>query len=503
DTARVFYGITMSQRFLPLIFNALFAVIVLSLARAFVGNFIRDFDRFKKQINTAMISVVCVYAAIQVYWLLIFEEGMSFGHSFLQLLFSAFFLLVLNFSIYYLVKYRKTYRVRLVVAFCSISIAQGINILGAVMDELPGFLIITRSAAPILVPMMFGSVVFKELIESVVTMVEHLKRVLETQRDLTFDLMRMGSDLSDLSDELVNMSLDGWQKLSFVVENIYAQDNDRTSIIEITGETIEKIQRMIDGFTEAEKWPKRSINDFSPETLTSEERPVYDSIVKLQSMIQETDSVEGTNGNVLFHLEESVGNIRRALAEIGEITEQTNMLSLNAAIEAARAGDAGRGFGIVAEGVSELSGRSQKQTEAINAAFDTLVTSIENSSGAAQRGAFHTGQALDCLKKIMNYFRDNTRMVALYNAMISKNAALNRSHRESSSSILEGMETAQNLIEKNRQHGVEMKDAISNHIREIEAIAGLSDTLKQLIQELNAKTNQVIELAQSIQEFTE
>lgn len=497
----VFYGITMSQRFLPLILNALFAIIVLSLARAFVGAFVRDSDRFRQQINIGMIIVFAVYAVIQIYWLMIYREGMIFGQSFLQLLFSFFFLLVLGFSIYYLIKYRKTYRARLVAAFVSISIAQSINILGVILSDLPGLLLVARSAVPILVPVMFGSVVFKELIESVVTMVEHLKRVLEAQRELIFDLMRMGSDLSDLSDDLVKMSLEGWQKLSTVVENIYAQDDDRTNIIQITADTRENTGKMIDGFSEAEKWPTVGINSFSKDDLSDEELPVYESIHTLEeicaSLREDTDT-----GSAIEHLQESVESIRHALTEIEDITEQTNMLSLNAAIEAARAGDAGKGFGIVAEGVSELSSRSQLQTEKIAAAFDLLISTLEGSTKEIKKGSVHTGSALVHIKKIRNYFHDNTVMNKLYTAMISKNVSINRRHQECSRDILEGMEKVLELIEKNRQHGVEMKDSISNHIMEIEAIAGLSDTLKQLINELNAKTNEVIELAQSIQEFT-
>jgi hypothetical protein len=497
-----FYGVHMSQRFLPLLFNALFAIIVLSLARAFVGNFVRDVDRFKKQIHTVMVAVVCVYAAIQIYWLIIFEEGMIFGKSFLQLLFSAFFLLVLSFSIYYLVKYRKTYRTRLVIAFGSICFAQAINIIDTIIPELPEILLILRSAAPILVPAMFGSVVFKELIESVVTMVEHLKRVLDTQRDLIFDLMRMGSDLSDLSDELVKMSLEGWQKLSVVVENIYAQDEDRENIIQLTGETIERTENMLQGFTETQKWPVVSLKDFDKNDLTDEELMIYDSLIDLKSTLADLDE-DTTAESALSHLEESIQSIKKALAEIEDITDQTNMLSLNASIEAARAGEAGKGFGIVAEGVSELSSRSSQQTERIATAFDLLIKSLEESTQNTRKGAVNTEAAISNINKLMNYFKDNTKMTNLYRAMVKKNIEINKDHEKSSTTIYEGMERALELINKNKMHGNEMRESISNHIRDIEAIAGLSDTLKSLISELNAKTNSIIALAQSIAEVAQ
>ena len=58
------------------------------------------------------------------------------------------------------------------------------------------------------------------------------------------------------------------------------------------------------------------------------------------------------------------------------------------------------------------------------------------------------------------------------------------------------------VVEKNRQHGAQMKDAISTHIREIENIAGMSDSLNELITDLNRKTNAIIEMAQTLEKIT-
>ena len=191
----------------------------------------------------------------------------------------------------------------------------------------------------------------------------------------------------------------------------------------------------------------------------------------ISSIRQLAHEVESAS-NSIQTLEQEAANIGAVLAVIRGIAEQTNLLALNAAIEAARAGEQGRGFAVVADEVRALAARTQESTKDIQAMIERLQIGVQNAVKATHAGSDKARQSVEQASGVDQALNDTSDSVQRINDMTAQIA----SACEQQSSVTE--EIARNITD--------IRDLSNEAAQTSEQSAEASQRLSELSRGLSA-----------------
>ena len=238
---------------------------------------------------------------------------------------------------------------------------------------------------------------------------QSIGNMIEKTKDAVISVENMTESLSDTSN-LINSSLDiTVDSISQIDNNISTQNNSVSKV----NENVLDIVSEMEGFsTEIENQNKLITESVSSiEWMMQNVVTLRENISAASVQVSELVNSSSENKNIISASTEQIRNVKKeseALLQmnnvISAVAGKTNLLAMNAAIEAAHAGDAGKGFAVVADEIRKLAETSAVQAKSSNAYLSSIQAKIDEVADTSNKVDLGFGKTIEYIKEIEMVF---------------------------------------------------------------------------------------------------
>ena len=301
---------------------------------------------------------------------------------------------------------------------------------------------------------------------------------LKVDENAPLELSQMAKSFNDLIKELKDLIETSKTSAS---ENASISHELSTTAMGV-GENVEKSVVVIDEATKKANEIKNEIQNAISDAIESKKDIIKandnlnlarDEIVTLTHKVQSSAQLEIELSNRMQTLSHEANEVKNVLEIISDIADQTNLLALNAAIEAARAGEHGRGFAVVADEVRKLAERTQRSLTEINATINVIVQSIIEVSSQMNSNS-------EEIQELSESATDVERK-------INESVAIVKEAVKASDKTVNDFEKTGRDVEFIVSQVSQINEISSKNARNVEEIAAAAEHLNAMTDELHAK----------------
>ena len=269
------------------------------------------------------------------------------------------------------------------------------------------------------------------------------------------------------SKTIASANVDAAKDLDRINAGLKKRVHDSHKIPETATSQAQSVQQIVESGVE-----NFSLTSDNMHQALSQLRHGREELSSLLETISHSTELEAELETKLNQLSSEASQVKQILSTIGDIADQTNLLALNAAIEAARAGEHGRGFAVVADEVRKLAEKTQHSLVEINATINVIVQSITDATDQMHRNTVAMQNVTTISNRVDKDIGQTVGAMEKTNALTAQNVENSQAIARHIDDMLSQMNTIASITTEN--------DASMRELSEIVAsIASSADALNR------------------------